>query len=92
MARVVGIDHLVLRVKDIERSRRFYDLVLGFLGCKDRYNFADAVGCSNGKTLLWIGEADAEAKQRGHRIGNIGFHHSAFELGKRKDVMTSTTC
>jgi catechol 2,3-dioxygenase-like lactoylglutathione lyase family enzyme len=55
MARVGGIDHLVLRVKDIERWRRFYDLVLGFLGCKDEYNY---------------------------RVGNIGFHHSAFELRK----------
>ena len=41
MARVVGIDHLDLRVKDIERSRCIYDLV-GFLGCKDKDNFA---GC-----------------------------------------------
>jgi len=62
MARVVGIDHLVFRVKDIERSRRFYDLVLGFLGFKPKYHFADAVGWSNAKTLLWIGEADAEAR------------------------------
>jgi len=86
MARVVGIDHLVLRVKDIERSRRFYDLVLGFLGFKPKYHFADAVGWSNGKTLLWIGEADAAGKEHPHRLGNIGFHHYAFELGKRQDV------
>jgi catechol 2,3-dioxygenase-like lactoylglutathione lyase family enzyme len=86
MARVVGIDHLVLRVKEFERSRRFYDLVLGFLGFKRKYNFAKTAGWSNGKTLLWIGEADAEGKQHPHRIGNIGFHHYAFELGKRQDV------
>ena len=29
MARVVGIDHLVIRVKDFERSKAFYDTVLG---------------------------------------------------------------
>ena len=34
MARVVGIDHLVIRVKGFERSRAFYDTVLGFLGFK----------------------------------------------------------
>ena len=86
MARVVGIDHLVLRVKEFERSRRFYDLVLGFLGFKRKYNFAKTAGWSNGKTLLWIGEADGEGKRHPHRIGNIGFHHYAFELGKRQDV------
>ena len=86
MARVVGIDHLVLRVGNFARSKRFYDAVLGFLGFKLKYEFADAAGWSNGKTLFWIGEADAEGKKHKHRIGNIGFHHYAFELGKRQDV------
>ena len=86
MARVVGIDHLVIRVKDFERSKKFYDTVLGFLGFKRKYNFDKTAGWSNGKTLYWIGEADAEGKKHPHRIGNIGFHHYAFELSSRKDV------
>jgi catechol 2,3-dioxygenase-like lactoylglutathione lyase family enzyme len=86
MPRVVGIDHLVIRVKAFERSRQFYDLVLGFLGFKRKYSFAKSAGWSNGRTLFWIGEADAEGKKHPHRLGNIGFHHYAFELGKRKDV------
>jgi catechol 2,3-dioxygenase-like lactoylglutathione lyase family enzyme len=86
MARVVGIDHLVIRVKDFERSKKFYDAVLGFLGFKRKYTFDDAAGWSNGKTLFWIGEADAEGKKHLHRIGNIGFHHYAFELGARRHV------
>ena len=86
MARVVGIDHLVIRVKDFERSKKFYDTVLGFLGFKRKYNFAKTAGWSNGRTLYWIGEADAEGKKHPHRIGNIGFHHYAFELASRKDV------
>jgi len=86
MARVVGIDHLVIRVSDFERSKKFYDAVLGCLGFKRKYNFARTAGWSNGKTLYWIGEADAEGKKHPHRIGNIGFHHYAFELGARRDV------
>jgi catechol 2,3-dioxygenase-like lactoylglutathione lyase family enzyme len=85
-ARVIGIDHLVIRVSDFERSKAFYDTVLGFLGFERKYTFGKAAGWSNGKTLYWIGEADAEGKKRKHRIGNIGFHHYAFELGKRRDV------
>jgi len=86
MARVIGIDHLVIRVGDFERSKRFYKKVLGFLGFKLKYEYGGAAGWSNGKTLFWIGEADAEGKKHPHRIGNIGFHHYAFELGRRKDV------
>jgi catechol 2,3-dioxygenase-like lactoylglutathione lyase family enzyme len=86
MARVVGIDHLVIRVSDAAKSKDFYNNVLGFLGFKLKYEYGDHAGWSNGKTLLWIGEADAEGKKHPHRIGNIGFHHYAFELSKRKDV------
>ena len=86
MARVVGIDHLVIRVKDFERSKAFYDTVLGFLGFKRKYTFGDMAGWSNGKTLFWIAEADARGKKRKHRKGDIGFHHYAFELSSRKDV------
>ena len=86
MPRVVGIDHLALSVGDLARSKEFYRKVLGFLGFKLKHNYDDAAGWSNGKTLFWIGEADREGKRRRHRIGNIGFHHYAFELAKRQDV------
>jgi len=86
MPRVVGIDHLVIRVGDYARSRAFYDTVLGFLGFERKYEFDRTAGWSNGKTLFWIGEADQEGKKHRHRIGNIGFHHYAFELARRKDV------
>ncbi len=86
MARVIGIDHLVIRVGEFANSKRFYNDVLGFLGFKLKYAYEGAAGWSNGKTLFWIGEADTEGKRRRHRIGDIGFHHYAFELGKRGDV------
>ena len=86
MARVTGIDHLVIRVKEFERSQAFYDTVLGFLGFKRKYTMGKTAGWSNGRTLFWIGEADAEGKRHPHRIGNIGFHLYAFELSSRRDV------
>ncbi|MBM3598311.1 MAG: VOC family protein [Alphaproteobacteria bacterium] len=93
MARVIGIDHLVIRVSDYARSKRFYNAVLGCLGFKLKYEYGgNHAGWSNGKTLFWIGEADSEGKKHPHRFGNIGFHHYAFELSKRADVDELYAC
>ena len=86
MPRVLGIDHLVLSVGDLARSKDFYGKVLGFLGFKVKYDQADMVGWSNRKTLFWIAQADAQGRKRKHRKGDIGFHHYAFKLSSRKDV------
>jgi catechol 2,3-dioxygenase-like lactoylglutathione lyase family enzyme len=86
MPRVVGIDHLVLSVGDLARSKDFYDKVLGFLGFKRKFDGGDFVGWSNRKTLFWIAQADAQGRKRRHRKGDIGFHHYAFELASRKAV------
>ena len=86
MARVVGIDHLTLSVGDFDRSKAFYAKVLGFLGFKLKFDYADMAGWSNGKTLFWISAADTQGKKRKYRKGDIGFHHYAFELSSRDDV------
>jgi len=86
MPRVVGIDHLVLSVGDFARSKRFYGKLLGFLGFKLKYDYADMAGWSNRKTLFWIAAADAQGRKRKYRKGDIGFHHYAFELSSRNDV------
>ncbi len=86
MPRVVGIDHLVLSVGDFARSKAFYRKLLGFLGFKLKYEYEDAVGWSNGKTLFWIAAADAKGRRHKYRKGDIGFHHYAFELASRDDV------
>jgi catechol 2,3-dioxygenase-like lactoylglutathione lyase family enzyme len=86
MVRVVGIDHLVIRVSDVQRSKRFYQNVLGALGFKLKYDYGDTFGWANGKTRLWIGQADPQGRKHKHRTGDVGFHHYAFELSKRKDV------
>src|SRR2546421_5607497 len=86
MPRVVGIDHLVLSVGDFARSKEFYRKVLGFLGFKLKYDYADMAGWSNGKTLFWIAAADAQGRKHKYRKGDIGFHHYAFEVASRKAV------
>ena len=86
MVRVVGVDHISIRVSDFVRSKRFYEGLLKFLGFVVEGAYDDAAGWHNGKTVFWIGAADAEGKKHPFRLGNIGLHHYAFELGKRSDV------
>jgi len=86
MVRVVGIDHISLRVSDYAKSKAFYGKLMPFLGFKVLDEYPDTMGWTNGKTRLWIGQADAQGKKYKHRIGDVGFHHYAFELESRKDV------
>lgn len=86
MPRVTGIDHLVLSVSDLARSKAFYGKVLGFLGFKLTHDGGGFAGWSNGKTLFWIVQADSAGRKRKHRKGDVGFHHYAFELASRKAV------
>jgi catechol 2,3-dioxygenase-like lactoylglutathione lyase family enzyme len=86
MVRVVGIDHLVIRVSDFRKSKAFYGKLFEFLGFEVLDEYPSAIGWTNGKTRFWIGRADAQGRKRKYRIGDVGFHHYAFELRSRKDV------
>jgi catechol 2,3-dioxygenase-like lactoylglutathione lyase family enzyme len=86
MPRVTGIDHLSVSVSDLKKSRAFYDYVLKFLGFKLLDEYEEAVGWTDGKTRVWIMQADAEGKRRPYRFRDVGFHHYAFQLKSRADV------
>jgi catechol 2,3-dioxygenase-like lactoylglutathione lyase family enzyme len=85
-ARVLGIDHISMRVGDYRKSKAFYDRLFTFLGFKILDEYSDAIGWTNGKTRFWIGKADSRGRKQKHREGNIGFHHYAFQLRSRRDV------
>jgi catechol 2,3-dioxygenase-like lactoylglutathione lyase family enzyme len=86
MVRVVGIDHLVIRVSDYEKSKDFYARLFGFLGFELSDEYADMIGWTNGKTRFWIARADEQGRKHKYRPGDVGFHHYAFQLRSRKDV------
>jgi catechol 2,3-dioxygenase-like lactoylglutathione lyase family enzyme len=86
MMRVVGIDHLSIRVSDYQKSKQFYSRLFAFLGFTLSDEYEDAIGWTNGKTRFWISPADAKGRAHQYRIGDIGFHHYAFQLRNRKDV------
>jgi catechol 2,3-dioxygenase-like lactoylglutathione lyase family enzyme len=86
MVRVVGIDHLVIRVSDYEKSKAFYGRLFDFLGFEISDEYEEAIGWTNGDTRFWIGPADERGRKRNYRIGDVGLHHYAFQLRSRKDV------
>jgi catechol 2,3-dioxygenase-like lactoylglutathione lyase family enzyme len=86
MVRVVGIDHLVIRVSDYEKSKAFYGRLFAFMGFEVSDEYDDMIGWTNGKTRFWIGRADEEGRKHKYRAGDVGFHHYAFQLRSRKDV------
>jgi catechol 2,3-dioxygenase-like lactoylglutathione lyase family enzyme len=85
MARVVGIDHLSIRVSDYEKSKAFYGRLLEFLGFEVEAEYPGTIGWKNGHTLFWIGEADGKGQKKYH-VGDVGIHHYAFRVRSRKDV------
>jgi catechol 2,3-dioxygenase-like lactoylglutathione lyase family enzyme len=85
MVQVVGVDHIVIRVSDYERSRTFYDRLFTFLEFEVIDHFSDMTGWRNGTTAFWIAAADSATPKR-HSEGSIGLHHYALELRSRNDV------
>jgi catechol 2,3-dioxygenase-like lactoylglutathione lyase family enzyme len=86
MVRVLGIDHLVIRVGDFARSKAFYSRLMHFLGFDVEAEYQHMMGWANGKTLFWIAAADAKGRKRKYRMGDVGFHHYAFRLASRRQV------
>jgi catechol 2,3-dioxygenase-like lactoylglutathione lyase family enzyme len=83
MAKVVGIDHISIRVSDYEKSKEFYGKLFEFLGFEISDEYSDTIGWTNGRTRYWIAAAEGRRK---YRIGDVGLHHYAFQLRSRRDV------
>ncbi len=82
-SKVVGIDHISIRVRDYEKSKSFYSKLFTFLGFEISEDYGSTIGWTNGKTRYWIAPAEG---RKSHKIGDVGIHHYAFELRNRRDV------
>lgn len=86
MPKVTSVDHLSISVSDFEKSKKFYDSLLKFLGFKVLDEYEDSMGWTNGSTRLWISQAKNKGKSHKYHFGDIGFHHYAYRLGSKKEV------
>jgi catechol 2,3-dioxygenase-like lactoylglutathione lyase family enzyme len=82
-SKVVGIDHISIRVSDYRKSKSFYSKLFTFLGFEISEDYGSTIGWTNGKTRYWIAPAEG---RKSHKIGDVGIHHYAFELRNRRDV------
>lgn len=82
-SRVVGIDHISIRVSDYKKSKAFYSRLFGFLGFEISEDYGSTIGWTNGQTRYWIAAAEG---RKSYKIGDVGLHHYAFQLRNRKDV------
>ena len=82
-SRVVGIDHISIRVSDYAKSKAFYGKLFAFLGFEISDEYPNTIGWTNGRTRYWIAPAEG---RKTYRIGDLGLHHYAFELRNRGDV------
>ncbi|SJZ75123.1 Catechol 2,3-dioxygenase [Enhydrobacter aerosaccus] len=81
--RVVGIDHISIRVSDYQKSKAFYGKLFTFLGFEISDEYPGTIGWTNGHTRYWIAEAEG---RKAYKIGDVGLHHYAFQLRNRRDV------
>jgi catechol 2,3-dioxygenase-like lactoylglutathione lyase family enzyme len=86
VAKVKGIDHLSLSVRNFKKSKVFYDGLLKFLGFMVLDEYDDSIGWTNKKTRLWISEVSKKRKRHKHHIDEVGFNHYAFRLDSKKSV------
>lgn len=86
------LDHIMLRVRNYQKSRDFYDAVLATLGYKRLMEFGGKHGgYGDTKPYFWIGE-DENPHPRTHiafmskdRPSVDAFHAAAVELGAKSD-------
>ncbi len=67
-SRVVGIDHISIRVSDYEKSKAFYARLFAFLGFELSDDYGTTIGWTNGRTRYWIAPAEGSRVERAFRL------------------------
>jgi catechol 2,3-dioxygenase-like lactoylglutathione lyase family enzyme len=77
------ITHVSIKVRDIEKSRRFYAKLCEALGMKEVRSSESGFAYANDEFSIWVGKAKDATK---HSRGIVGYDHVAFSASSRKQV------
>ncbi len=77
------ITHIVIKVRDIAKSRPFYQKLCAILGLKEVRSSKQGFAYANGAFSIWVSKAKDATK---HSRSAIGYDHVAFSASSRKQV------
>jgi catechol 2,3-dioxygenase-like lactoylglutathione lyase family enzyme len=77
------ITHISIKVRDIEKSRRFYQKLCTSLSMKEVRSSERGFAYANSAFSIWVGKAKDTTK---HSRGIVGYDHIAFSASSRKQV------
>lgn len=76
------IDHIVLIVKKLDRSERFYSVFLGKPLHRDKYSISYQIG----NTKLFLGLPYGKLKRKAFDKEELGLNHMAFGIHKLSEL------
>ena len=81
-----GIAHIALSVKNISKSKVFYNTLLPFLGLTRVHEGDKSIYHVGARTGIMIQQIDENIDSVNFNQNNIGLHHFCFRARARKDI------
>ena len=81
-----GIAHIALSVKNISKSKVFYNTLLPFLGLTRVHEGDKSIYHVGARTGIMIQQIDENMVSANFNQNNIGLHHFCFRARERKDI------
>ncbi len=86
MLNINGIAHIALSVKNISKSKVFYNTLLPFLGLTQVHEGDKSIYHVGARTGIMIQQIDENMDSVNFNQNNIGLHHFCFRARERKDI------
>lgn len=81
-----GIAHIILTVRDLPRSRPFYQRLLSHFGLTEVMNIDEYLYYVGGRTAVGLRPASDEHRDAPFDQARCGLHHVCFRARSREDV------
>jgi catechol 2,3-dioxygenase-like lactoylglutathione lyase family enzyme len=86
MININGIAHIALSVKNISKSKKFYNELLPFLGLTRVHEGEKSIYHVGARTGIMIQQINEHIDSVSFNQNNIGLHHFCFRARNKKDI------